>query len=154
MGVYHYCATIYFGSIGQQTREIGTNVTFLGITQCSYLSKSKWVPCIPPRAIMGTNCEACQGKHRAHTCKVVRRTTRGRTRRSPLEAVENALSFCAPGSRMLCMSCELCLAKDRKIAALELRLRAYFIVARQIWAIFTVAQQIWAFFSLARQIWG
>ena len=41
MGVYHYCATIYFGSIGQQTREIGTNVTFLGITQCSYLSK--WV---------------------------------------------------------------------------------------------------------------
>ena len=41
MGVYHYCSTIYFGSIGQQTREIGTNVTFLGITQCSYLSK--WV---------------------------------------------------------------------------------------------------------------
>ena len=71
---------------------------------------------------MGTNCEACQGKHRAHTCKVVRRTTRGRTRRSPLEAVENALSFCAPGPRMLRMSCELCLAKDRKIAALELRL--------------------------------
>ena len=33
MGVYHYCSTIYFGSIGQQTREIGTNVTFLGITQ-------------------------------------------------------------------------------------------------------------------------
>ena len=63
---------------------------------------------------MGTNCEACQGKHRAHTCKVVRRTTRGRTRRSPLEAVENALSFCAPGPRMLRMSsCGLCLAKDR-----------------------------------------
>ena len=41
MGVYHYCSTIYFGSIGQQTREIGTNVTFLGITHCSYLSK--WV---------------------------------------------------------------------------------------------------------------
>ena len=41
MGVYHYCSTIYFGSIGQQAREIGTNVTFLGITQCSYLSK--WV---------------------------------------------------------------------------------------------------------------
>ena len=72
---------------------------------------------------MGTNCEACQGKHRAHTCKVVRRTTRGRTRRSPLEAVENALSFCAPGPRMLRMSsCGLCLAKDRKIAALERRL--------------------------------
>ena len=71
---------------------------------------------------VGTNCEACQGKHRAHTCKVVRRTTRGRTRRSPLEAVENALSFCAPGPRMLRMSCELCLAKDRKIAALERRL--------------------------------
>ena len=71
---------------------------------------------------MGTNCEACQGKHRAHTCKVVRRTTRGRTRRSPLEAVENALSFCAPGPRMLRMSCELCLAKDRKIAALERQL--------------------------------
>ena len=41
MEAYHYCSTIYFGSIGQQTREIGTNVTFLGITQCSYLSK--WV---------------------------------------------------------------------------------------------------------------
>ena len=49
-------------------------------------------------------------------------TTRGRMRRSPLEAVENALSFCAPGPRMLRMSCELCLAKDRKIAALERRL--------------------------------
>ena len=43
MGVYHYCSTIYFGGIGQQTREIGTNVTctFLGVRQCSYLSK--WV---------------------------------------------------------------------------------------------------------------
>ena len=32
------------------------------------------------------------------------------------------LSFCAPGPRMSRTSCELCLAKDRKIAALELRL--------------------------------
>ena len=70
----------------------------------------------------GTNCEACHGKHRPHTCKVVRRATRGRKRRSPLEAVENALSYCAPGPRMLRTSCELCLAKDRKIAALERRL--------------------------------
>ena len=71
---------------------------------------------------VGTNCEACQGKHRPHTCKVVQRATRGRTRRSPLEAVENALSYCAPGPRMLRTPCELCLAKDRKIAALERRL--------------------------------
>ena len=72
--------------------------------------------------MVGTNCEACKGKHRPHTCKIVRRIARGRKRRSPLEAVENALSFCAPGPRMLRMSCELCLAKDRKIAALERRL--------------------------------
>ena len=71
---------------------------------------------------MGTNCEACKGKHRLHTCKIVRRIARGRKRRSPLEAVENMLSFCAPGPRMSRTSCELCLAKDRKIAALELRL--------------------------------
>ena len=71
---------------------------------------------------MGTNCEACKGKHRPHTCKIVRRIARGRKRRSPLEAVENTLSFCAPGPRMSRTSCELCLAKDRKIAALERRL--------------------------------
>ena len=41
---------------------------------------------------VGTNCEACKGKHRPHTCKIVRRIARGRKRRSPLEAVENTLA--------------------------------------------------------------
>ena len=72
--------------------------------------------------VVGTNCEACKGKHRPHTCKIVRRNTRGRKRRSPLEAINNALSFCAPGPRMF--SCELCLAKDRRIASLERELQS------------------------------
>ena len=71
---------------------------------------------------VGTNCEACKGKHRPHTCKIVRRATSGRKRRSPLEAINNALPFCAPGSRMF--SCELCLAKDRRIASLERQLQS------------------------------
>ena len=73
--------------------------------------------------MVGTNCEACKGKHRPHTCKIVRRIARGRKRRSPLEAVENMLSFCASGPRMSRTSCELCLAKDRKIAACEEELK-------------------------------
>ena len=63
-------------------------------------------------------CEACQGKHRQHTCG----RTRGRKRRSPLEAMSNALSFCAPWHRTSLGFCELCLAKDRKIAMLERQL--------------------------------
>ena len=63
-------------------------------------------------------CGACQGKHRAHTCG----RTRGRKRRSPLEAMSNALSFSAPGHRTSLGFCELCLAKDRKIAMLERQL--------------------------------
>ena len=63
-------------------------------------------------------CGACQGKHRPHTCG----RTRGRKRRSPLEAMSNALSFSAPGHRTSLGFCELCLAKDRKIAMLERQL--------------------------------
>ena len=70
-------------------------------------------------------CQACAGKHRAHTCG---RVLGRRKRRPPLAALENQLSFSKPGPLMKRGCCEGCLRKGRQIQGLQDDLAEYRLV--------------------------
>ena len=87
VALYFPCIPLYFPCCPPRGRACGSAIAMVPMQGSGGGGHTK--------AGVGTIticCEACQGKHRPHTCG----RTRGRKRRSPLEAMSKALSFCAP----------------------------------------------------------